>query len=198
MDTANNQKNRIKQQRPSKDDSILKKISFYSASVFGVGFLPHAPGTFGSLVAVPLTALLWVAGGPVSWLRVLVIITAALLTLGFISVTLALRYTGDDKDPSFIVIDELAAQMLVYILPLSLFASRVGLLIIFIGGFILFRFFDIVKPFHVGWVDRNVRGAMGVMLDDIVAAVYATVVLCVLLMVYTMIFHTGVTPVTAS
>lgn len=197
MDTTNKQKNRIKQQRPSKEDSILKKISFYSASVFGVGFFPYAPGTVGSLLGVLLAALLWGLGGALSGLRLLVIVTPLLLLVGFLVTKLALRYTGEDKDPSFIVIDEVVGQMLVFILPLVFFAGRVSLLIIFASGFVLFRIFDIAKPFHVGWVDKNVRGAMGVMLDDVMAAAYATVILCALLMVYYIILKTGVSPVGA-
>jgi phosphatidylglycerophosphatase A len=58
----------------------------------------------------------------------------------------------------------------------------------YVCGFILFRFFDILKPFHIGWVDKNVKGALGVMLDDIMAAIYASAALIVILLIYVMLW----------
>jgi phosphatidylglycerophosphatase A len=81
------------------------------------------------------------------------------------------RYIRDDgDDPKEVVIDEVAGQLLC----LSVVAPG---WLAYAAGFALFRLFDIVKPWPVGWCDRTVKGALGVMLDDVLAAVYAAAVL---------------------
>ena len=73
---------------------------------------------------------------------------------------------GDIRDPGFIVIDEVAAQFLVLaVAPVSVLP--------YAAGFVLFRIADIVKPFPANWADREVHGGLGIMLDDIFAALYA-------------------------
>ncbi|WP_294621527.1 phosphatidylglycerophosphatase A [uncultured Roseovarius sp.] len=141
------------------------------ATFFYVGHLRPAPGTWGSLAAIPVAWGLHALGGPI------------LLTLGVIlSFALgwwatALETKGkSDHDPSEIVIDEVAGQWLAF-LPVSIGAAHTGAALTalwpgWITAFVLFRLFDIWKPGPVGWADR--RGdALGVMLDDIIAGVFA-------------------------
>ncbi|MFM7656020.1 MAG: phosphatidylglycerophosphatase A [Paracoccaceae bacterium] len=139
----------------------------------GIGHLRPAPGTWGSAAAVVLAVLAYEAGA-----ALLVPVAAVLATiLGFWAIPGALE-GQTDKDPSHIVIDEVAGQMLALcftVLPLW----RHGVESLFLGAwpgwvmpFVLFRLFDIWKPWLVGRADR--RGdAAGVMLDDLWAGLFA-------------------------
>jgi phosphatidylglycerophosphatase A len=129
---------------------------------FGAGLSPKAPGTVGTLVAFPLYALL--SGAPFFWLWV-----AAFLLLGVWVCDVAGRNLGV-PDHGGIVWDEVAAFLCV--LPFAE-ASLAG----FALAFALFRLFDIWKPFPIGWLDARIKGGLGVMLDDVLAAVYAIAVL---------------------
>lgn len=139
----------------------------------GVGYLRPAPGTWGSLATVPFTWAIYQLGGLVSVIAVLILVIA----LGTWATLEATRGT-DDHDPSEIVIDEVAGQMIALlagIIP----AWSMGLPLLtlwpaWVAGFVLFRVFDIWKPGPVGWADR--RGdAWGVMLDDLIAGGFAAV-----------------------
>lgn len=135
------------------------------ATACGVGLLPGAPGTWGSLVGV---ALAWVVAslwGPAT----LLLFALALFVLGCWAAEQVSQATGV-ADPGFIVIDEVAAQALVLaIAPLTPVA--------YLAGFILFRIFDILKPWPVRLLDRKIHNGFGVMIDDIAAAVYAGIIL---------------------
>jgi len=133
------------------------------ASGGGIGHFPIAPGTAASLVAIPVGALaLWLDP------RLL-----ALLAIGGFAIGLwAVHDLKEQGDPGWIVIDEFAGQ---WIAMLGLIGvSWYGL----IGAFVLFRFFDIIKPGPVGWADRQ-HGATGVMADDVVAGLIAAAILFV-------------------
>jgi phosphatidylglycerophosphatase A len=128
----------------------------------GSGNLPVAPGTWGSLVALPLAAVLAILGGP--WLLSLAIL------LAFVSgVWASGRYARaiGRGDPGSVVIDEIAGQWLA-ILPVALDWRY------YIVAFVLFRFTDITKPWPCRAAERA-PGGVGIMLDDIVAGVYAGV-----------------------
>lgn len=141
------------------------------ATVFGVGYLRPAPGTWGSLAALPVAFVLHVLGG----FPLVLMAVAAIFILGVWATTAMTEYKPD-KDPSEIVIDEVAGQ-LVALLPLSYSAWAMDISILalwpgWIAGFLLFRLFDITKPGPVGWADRR-HDPMGVMLDDVIAGVFA-------------------------
>lgn len=138
---------------------------------FGIGHLRPAPGTWGSLAAIPAAWGLHLLGGPIL-LGLGVIVSFA---LGWWATALETKGKSD-HDPSEIVIDEVAGQWLAF-LPVSIGAAHTGAALAalwpgWIAAFVLFRLFDIWKPGPVGWADR--RGdALGVMLDDIIAGVFA-------------------------
>ncbi|MEO0936733.1 MAG: phosphatidylglycerophosphatase A [Pseudomonadota bacterium] len=140
------------------------------ASVLGVGYQRPAPGTWGSALALPWAWLLHEMGG----FGALVVATAVAFFLGWWAT--AQMLTPQDKDPSWIVIDELAGMWLA-LWPLSFAASAREIDVLamwpgWISAFVLFRLFDIWKPWLVGMADR--RGdALGVMLDDMVAGLFA-------------------------
>ena len=131
------------------------------ATFFGSGLLPKAPGTWGSLAALPFcVALLW-AGGP--WLLGVGIVTISLL--GWWASSEHARLIGRD-DPGEIVIDEVAG-LWIALLPASLAWPDVAI------AFLLFRVADIFKPWPASWADRQLHGGLGIMADDLVAGVYA-------------------------
>jgi phosphatidylglycerophosphatase A len=128
---------------------------------FGAGLMPFATGTWASLAALPFAAVItWFFGWPG-----LAIATVAVSLLGWWAAeTLVSR--GDVNDPGYIVVDEIAGMWLTLLAaPFTWWAYAIG--------FVLFRIADIVKPFPAGWCDRNVHGGLGVMLDDLVAAIWS-------------------------
>jgi phosphatidylglycerophosphatase A len=127
------------------------------------------PGTWGSLVALPCAwaiRALWGAAG-------LAVAAAFTVAVGCWAAAKIAKESAAE-DPGTIVIDEVAGQW-VALLPASPDPLSYAL------GFLLFRIFDIWKPWPVRWSDRHVGGGLGIMLDDLLAAVYAALVLLVLL-----------------
>ena len=144
------------------------------ASFFGVGYLRPAPGTWGSLAALPVAYALLLAGGV--WL--LLLATVLTTVLGFIA-TRRVIAGQKDHDPSWVVIDEVVGQWIA-LLPVGYGATMMGgdplrLYPGWIAAFVLFRLFDIRKPWLVGRADR-MGGAFGVMLDDVIAGIFAAIV----------------------
>lgn len=149
-------------------------ISHLVATVFYVGHLRPAPGTWGSLAALPLAWALHAAGGPVA----LVAATLALTVIGWWA-TAAETAGRDDHDPAEIVVDEVVGQWIA-LWPVSMGAAAAGqpfsaLWPGVLVAFFAFRLFDIWKPGPVGLADRQ-AGPMGVMLDDIVAGWLAAMI----------------------
>jgi phosphatidylglycerophosphatase A len=133
----------------------------------GAGLLPAMPGSWGSLAALPCAWVIVHFAG--QW----ALAAAAMLAfaLGCWAAATVARASGQ-KDPGFIVIDEVAAQWLVLVAaPLDWQA--------YAAAFLLFRLFDIAKPFPARTIERRVQGGLGIMLDDIAAALYAVVLLLI-------------------
>jgi len=157
--------------RPSGRPSGLPPgLSFWSPAAlistwFGTGLLPKAPGTWGSLATLPLAWVLGASFGPLA----VIIAAAVLFGLGLWAVRVHLSHSPD-QDPGVIVIDEVVGQLLA-VVPAGLDPLGFGL------GFVLFRFFDIFKPWPIKALERGLGGALGVMADDIAAALYAAVLL---------------------
>jgi phosphatidylglycerophosphatase A len=153
-------------------------VSRLIATVFGVGLLPGAPGTWGSLAALPVGyALHWAGGFPL-----LLLGTAALFLAGYWA-TARETAGGGDPDPGEIVVDEVVGQWIA-LFPLSggLWAMSAPAWLFpwpgWVGAFVMFRIFDIWKPWPVSWADRQ-HGALGVMLDDVLAGLMAAVVVMI-------------------
>ena len=136
------------------------------ASFGGIGFLPRAPGTWGSAAALAIGAALLAAGG-------IQILLAALLAAVAAGLWAIPRAAGE-ADPGWVVIDEVAGMWLA-MLPLP-GPSPLGL----IAAFALFRLFDILKPGPIGAIDR-MPGRIGVMGDDLAAGLAAAILVKVLL-----------------
>ena len=155
---------------------ILRTPEHFIAFGFGAGLAPKMPGTAGTLVGLPIAWAL-------SWLHLLpyVLITAALFGFGAWVCGRSARLLGVHDYPG-IVFDEIVG-MIVAALPLvhSLNLARSPFWWLF--AFALFRAFDIIKPWPIGWLDREVHGGLGIMLDDWVAGIYAAVMLAAVLLI---------------
>jgi phosphatidylglycerophosphatase A len=148
----------------------MDALAMAIATVGGVGRVPIASGTFGSLVAVPLLPGLAALRAVSPWGYLAVV--AGLVVLAVWSAGRAEEVVGHDH--SYIVIDEVAGLVMAGIfLPGTWLAAGIA--------FLLFRIFDIVKPFPANLIDGRVEGGLGVVGDDLVAGVYAGLVTLLLL-----------------
>jgi phosphatidylglycerophosphatase A len=148
---------------------------FHPASVlatwFGAGLLPFMPGTWGSLAALPFAWIIaWLFGA-----RTLLLAAAALFVIGWWAAAQVTRASGVE-DAGSIVVDEVVGQWLALVVtPPDLIAYALG--------FVLFRVFDIAKPWPARWADDNLGGGFGAMADDVVAGFYAATALLLFLLV---------------
>jgi phosphatidylglycerophosphatase A len=129
-----------------------------------IGRLPKAPGTWGSAAA--FVPWFFIRGFS---LPIYLAIVAALFIVGFFAAGSAEKLM-DQPDPGCIVIDEIVGMLVALILVPDHPAA-------WLLAFILFRVFDILKPFPVSWLDRHIHGGLGIMLDDVMAGVYALICL---------------------
>ena len=141
-------------------------------SFLGAGFLRPAPGTWGSLAALPAAWLLNLIGGPI-----LLALAAIAAYFAGVAATRAETEATGAHDPGWIVIDEVVGQWIA-LMPVAIGAWHVGLSPLklrpgIVAAFLLFRLFDIWKPGPIGTVDR--RNDAGVMLDDVLAGILAAV-----------------------
>jgi phosphatidylglycerophosphatase A len=130
----------------------------------GSGLSPKAPGTAGTLVAVPLYLVM--QNMPLLWYAS---ITLAITLMGIWVCSYSARKLGVHDHPS-IVIDEIAGFLI------TMYAVPVGWVWL-IAGFVLFRFFDALKPWPISWMDRHLKGGVGIMLDDVAAGLVSLALL---------------------
>lgn len=131
---------------------------------FGSGLAPRGPGTAGTLAAVPLYALLLPLPLPLYLAVTLLVIVAGVAICGRAAADLGVH------DHPAIVWDEIAG----FLVTMSVAPASVWWIV---PGFVLFRVFDIAKPWPIGWLDRRMGGGTGIMADDVLAGVYAAVCL---------------------
>ncbi|WP_333607793.1 phosphatidylglycerophosphatase A family protein [Arsukibacterium sp.] len=147
----------------------LRQWQHFLALGFGSGLAPKAPGTFGTLAAVPFIVLFAMLGD-VAYL-------GFVLCGSLLGVYICGKAAADvgEHDHGAIVWDEIIGFALTMLfVPLSWLTLLLG--------FALFRFFDIVKPWPIRWFDRRVHGGLGIMLDDVLAAIPAWLILQALIM----------------
>jgi phosphatidylglycerophosphatase A len=210
--------------------------AFLIATWFGIGKIPFAPGTMGSLAAFPLFMfshfLLCLAKSESKFYYVYIAFLVVLFVVGQWASNVYMRKTGKE-DPGEVVIDEVVGQLIVWFAAFAAFSPFLGIYDILYGsasehsqtasleslleltsvpaivagyvavlipsyivGFILFRIFDIWKPFPIRWCDKNIKGGFGVMFDDVFAAVYACIALNLIVMVFFVFFVHPVPPKT--
>ncbi len=151
--------------------------------MFGVGKINKIPGTFGSLITIIILYIFFHILNISS--NIIFLILTLILVYSFFAVSLYIKNNAN-KDPQEIVIDEFIGQSIpIYLYEISHGSERSSDEIIFfyIISFILFRFFDIKKPFPVSYFDKNYKNSFGVIMDDICAGFYVVLsLICFMLL----------------
>ena len=140
----------------------MQTLNKLFATAFGLGYLPKAPGTFGTLAGV----LLFYATHDLSLINYSIFVIVFIVFA--IWVADGARTTFNSEDPKQVVIDEVAGFLVTMI-------GHSWDLRTVIAGFVLFRIFDILKPFPCGLFDKKLKGGLGIVMDDVMAGVYANV-----------------------
>jgi phosphatidylglycerophosphatase A len=152
----------------------MRRLIVLLATWWGVGFCPLAPGTVGTLAAIPLFLVLSLLP---FWLYL-----SCLLGLALLACWAAGRAEAifGEQDPHAIVIDEVVGFLAVMIALPPTWPTWLSVL----AGFILFRAFDVIKPPPIRFLERTVKGGYGVVLDDVLAALYAHIALRILFLFF--------------
>jgi|TARA_B100000809_G_scaffold156969_1_gene154254 phosphatidylglycerophosphatase A len=155
---------------------MIKKFNLLFLTLFNIGKIKNAPGTAASLI----TCLLFLLLINIFNISIIFLFTLAIFAYSFVAINNSFDEFSSN-DPQEIVIDEFVGQMLpllaipiyetLYLLPKMYYC---------IPAFLLFRLFDIWKPYPVSYVDKNVNGAIGIMLDDIFAGIYTIISLVII------------------
>ncbi len=142
----------------------MDRLMMFFATGAWVGYLPKAPGTWGSVLGVGVWFGLRNFPLPHYLLALGILFIFGTICSG------AAEKIVDTGDPGLVVIDEVVGQLIA----LTAIPAKPGYVL---AAFILFRLFDILKPFPVGWLDQHIHGGLGIMLDDVVAGLYALILL---------------------
>lgn len=155
--------------------SIWTNPVHFLAFGLGTGASPYAPGTVGTLLGIPLVYLLS------QWsLWVYLLVTVVLTVIGIWVCDKTSKDIGV-HDHGGIVIDEVAGYLVTMIaVPVNVWTL--------IAAFFIFRFFDIIKPWPIGWLDKQVQGGVGIMVDDLLAGVYGLAVIWIGIWSYPLVF----------
>jgi phosphatidylglycerophosphatase A len=157
------------------ESSAREKLAIFLATWGFSGFLPKAPGTWGSLAALPAGALIQFYAGSTG----LLIAAIVLFAVGIWCSNVYVSVYGKE-DPGEVVIDEVVGVFITLaFVPFTLFWYLIA--------FALFRLFDILKPFPINLLDRHVKGGVGIMVDDVVAAGYAASIAFALFLLFTLV-----------
>ena len=156
---------------------MIKKFNLLFITFFFIGKIKFAPGTIASLISCFLFLLLV----NIFDFTIIFLITLIIFLYSFIAINNSFDEFNSD-DPQEIVIDEVTGQMLP-LLAIPVYETLYPLpnTYYFVSAFILFRLFDIWKPYPINYIDNNIKGSLGIMLDDIFAGVYATIILSLIL-----------------
>ena len=168
---------------------MIDKFGKEILTMFGIGYFKYAPGTAASFVTCIIFYLLYASSFYLGQGKIYIVCILLIILVYSIIIIDKLSYTFKKKDPEEIVIDEFIGQSI----PLTLYFFHrffsieevyfffgwpfLGWIII---SFILFRFFDIVKPFPINIVDKKMKNGLGVMLDDIIAGIYSTITIYII------------------
>jgi phosphatidylglycerophosphatase A len=174
----------------------IKDYPALALSTWGVGFIPLAPGTFGSAVGVGLYLLAeragafaialgarhgWSAASLASFRQAFMLLFIAALTLAGIWAATRTEKLLGRKDPGVVVVDEVAGQLIAF-----LFVPANSAWWVIIAGFVAFRLFDIWKPYPIRRLE-SLESGLGIMADDVLAGIYAAILLSLLVSIYSLL-----------
>ena len=156
---------------------MITKFNILFLTLLKIGKIKYAPGTFASLV----TCLLFLLLINIFNFTVIFLITLIIFCYSFVALNNSFEVFRSE-DPQEIVIDEVVGQMLP-LLAIPIYETLYPLPTIYYcaSAFILFRLFDVWKPYPISYVDNNIKGSLGIMLDDILASVYSIIILSLIL-----------------
>ena len=151
---------------------MIKTLNTLFVTMFGLGKIPKIPGTFGSLATV---IILYIFFHILNLSSIIILIFIIIVFIYSFSAISAYTKDNENKDPKEVIIDEFIGQSIpIYLYEIShgTIKSPDEAIIFYIVCFILFRFFDIAKPFPVSYFDKNFKNSFGVIMDDVCAGLY--------------------------
>ena len=156
---------------------MIKTLNTLFVTMFGLGKAPKIPGTFGSFATIIIFYIFFHIFELSS--NIILVILVIIFVLSFFAVSIHIR-DNENKDPKEIIIDEFIGQSIpIYLYEISHGTEKSSneLIIFYCLCFILFRFFDIIKPFPVSFFDKNYKNSFGVLMDDVCAGFYVVLTL---------------------
>ena len=166
---------------------MIDKIGLSLLTMFGIGYFKYAPGTAASFITCLIYYILWLSDFSLHSNKIYLVFFLIIILFYSIIIIDKLSHLFKKKDPREIVVDEFVGQsipLMSFIFSADTFVpigEKTDNLIIFILlSFVLFRLFDIVKPFPINIVDKKMKNGVGVMLDDIIAGIYSTIVIYII------------------
>ena len=155
---------------------MIKKLNLFFLTFFFIGKIKYAPGTVASLI----TCLAFLLLINIFNISIIFLFTLVIFYYSFVAINNSFE-NFKAEDPQEIVIDEVVGQMLV-LLAIPIYETLYPLPQMYycVAAFLAFRLFDIWKPYPISYVDNNVKGALGIMLDDVFASFYSIIVLAII------------------
>ena len=167
---------------------MIKTINYLFVTCFGIGSLRYAPGTITSLVTtIFLYSLFHIVSLPKN---IILIILITVFIYSFYAVSEYIR-SNENKDPKEVVVDEFIGQSIpIYLYEIAHGSAKESheAALFYLYIFILFRYFDIKKPFPVSFFDKKFKNSFGVIFDDVIAGFYVVVTLIIFMIVKTKFF----------
>ena len=159
---------------------MIRRTSILILSMFGVGYSKYAPGTVASFI----TSLIFIYFFNYQINIIFLILNVTLIFIFSIYSIDKYQNSFDEIDSKVIVIDEFVGQSIPILTIYTLIPKNnmISFIIYIFISFVLFRFFDIVKPFPINKVDKLMKNGFGVMLDDVIAGVYSSIILLIILL----------------
>ena len=163
---------------------MIDKFGKAILTMFGVGYFKYAPGTAASFLTCIIFYLFWISNFPLLKGKLYIVCILLIILVYSIVIIDKLSYLFKKKDPEEIVVDEFIGQSIPLTVYFFFHSFSIDETFFFFGwpflgwtiiSFILFRFFDIVKPFPINIVDKKMKNGLGVMLDDIIAGAYSAI-----------------------
>ena len=166
---------------------MIDKFGLAILTMFGIGYFKYAPGTAASFITCLIYYILWLSDFSLYSNKIYLVFFLIIILFYSMIIIDKLSHLFKKKDTQEIVVDEFVGQsipLMSFIFSADTFvpiAEKTDNLIIFILlSFVLFRFFDIAKPFPINIIDKKMKNGVGVMLDDIIAGIYSTIVIYII------------------
>ena len=166
---------------------MIKRINLLFVTFFGTGYIKIASGTFASLFTSIILFYLFRSSFLMSHFQTLSLVTVLIFIYSLYAIK-TLKNEFDEIDASEIVIDEVVGQMIPILMIEYIAFSQSSMfgadLYLYVISFFLFRFFDIFKPFPIGYFDKNYKNSFGIMFDDVLAGIYTSILIFLLIRFY--------------